>query len=164
MLQKSTQNTVCHLEPRELNDVPQKEDRTIHRDFAEVRNTHVETIELNKMRRHEDRTTQNEPSENRATRIELEPHKATREESRSTQREPSQPSLMTRPDVNTANDQILVPLGSCYTGVPDVKGIIVTDVDDGKKSGDKSQVIEKRVLVYGMGLQVFDVTVDGNIR
>uniref|UniRef100_A0A0P4W420 tRNA (34-2'-O)-methyltransferase regulator WDR6 n=1 Tax=Scylla olivacea TaxID=85551 RepID=A0A0P4W420_SCYOL len=64
-----------------------------------------------------------------------------------------------REDRAAEEHQLLMPVGCRFTGVPDVKGLIVSDVDETENVGHKSHRIDKRVFVYGMGLQVFDVSI-----
>lgn len=52
----------------------------------------------------------------------------------------------------------LSPVASCFTGVPDVKGIAVVDLNDVSVE-DKDSKRVKRLFVYGVGLQVYDVLV-----
>ncbi|XP_045122840.1 WD repeat-containing protein 6-like isoform X3 [Portunus trituberculatus] len=65
----------------------------------------------------------------------------------------------TSEDRATEEHQLLIPVGCRFIGVPDVKGLIVTDVDETENMRHNSHRIDKRVFVYGMGLQVFDVSV-----
>lgn len=75
------------------------------------------------------------------------------------QREPTLLSKAFRRDDTSEEHYLLVPVECCFTGVPDVKGIVVTDVSDSERVGPKSHMVNKRIFVYGMGLQVFDVAI-----
>lgn len=57
---------------------------------------------------------------------------------------------------------------ACFTGVPDVKGLAVVDwrgsgsqsvVSNDQRRGHTTDTKMKKVLVYGMGLQVFEITI-----
>lgn len=167
-----TEDGILHIKPRELGKGYRQEDRRIQKELTEARTIHTEPGELSKGIRHEETTTQKELSEPRhegrsiqeglteARTIHTEPgevNKGTRHEKRTTQKESSEPCQTVKPDDTTSKYQTLVPLGCYFTGVPDVKGIVVTEIDNKRQT--RTQVIEKRVVVYGMGLQVFDVTV-----
>lgn len=59
----------------------------------------------------------------------------------------------------------LTPVSSCFMGVPDVKGIAVVDVNSENittaSKGEESRKV-KRLFVYGMGLQVYDIVFGGD--
>lgn len=65
----------------------------------------------------------------------------------------------TRENRPAEEHQLLIPVGCRFTGVPDVKGLLVTDLDEAENVEHNSYRINRRIFVYGMGLQVFDVSV-----
>lgn len=154
------EDRIIYIKPREFNSAPRQENIRSQEELEEARTTHTEEREFEKTTK-EDSTTYKQLFENKDIFINPEPCRA-RPEVRAAQKT-LKPCQTTRADESITSHQVLTPLGSCFTGVPDVKGFVVTTVDQGRERG-KNNSIEKRVFVYGMGLQVFDVAVTGSIR
>ncbi|XP_050718661.1 uncharacterized protein LOC126999789 [Eriocheir sinensis] len=186
MQTEPTEDVIFHTEPRELNKTAGQENRTIEKETTEAKTTYLEPEEQYETTRQGHRTTREEPLED-GTDIQGEPFMTTRQEDRTTKKEPEKDRTTCtepdeqrktgrhgnrttdkepRPEENITNRHSLTPIGSCFSGVPDVKGLVVTDIDDGKKKKGKKKgrITEKKVFVYGMGMQVFDVTVGDTVR
>ncbi|KAK3874778.1 hypothetical protein Pcinc_020314 [Petrolisthes cinctipes] len=71
-------------------------------------------------------------------------------------------------DEQSTSQMALKCMSGHFTGVPDVKGLAVVDCGESRQSvviEDKRKHIniKKKVLVYGMGLQVFEITISNSI-
>lgn len=165
MQTEPSEDVIFHAALRELKTV-RRGDRTTETDTRGDESTHIEPEELHETRQEyrtpwkrtlESRTNTEEPFMSTHTEPD-EPHRTTRREHQMAEKD-----RRSRKDIT--NCPSLTPIGSCFSGVPDVKGLVVTDVDVGKKKRKKEgRIIEKRVFVYGMGLQVFDVAVGDTLR